>query len=326
VSLLSAEPTTPLRRNPGTLPSRVADNLFWLGRYLERGEAQLGAVRVLLGNSISADTGAALGEETVRRIVGLLVAAGAAPQPASLRRAELTQLARTALDGADGWYGVRTINEQARRIGEVSRERLSADMIRLLDAPFPERGGLLDRAGTLQRRYSALAGLSAEHMGRSDAWRFHDLGRRVERALGTLRIARSFAGPAASDDDLSALLDLGDSQISYRQRYLTGPARLPVLDLILLDPGNPRGLAFQAAAIAGHLGVLPILSDDGLAEPQQAAATEIAAIVAITGAEAIDDALLAGLEGKLAQLSDAIARRYFLQGGEPLRAVGLTLA
>ncbi|NPB48471.1 alpha-E domain-containing protein, partial [Shigella sonnei] len=44
VSLLPSGDSTRLRRNPGTLPSRVADNLFWLGRYLERGEAQLGVI------------------------------------------------------------------------------------------------------------------------------------------------------------------------------------------------------------------------------------------------------------------------------------------
>jgi uncharacterized alpha-E superfamily protein len=59
----------------------VADNLFWLGRYLERGEALLSVLRVLLGNSISADTGAALSEDTVRRLVGLVVGGGSAPEP-----------------------------------------------------------------------------------------------------------------------------------------------------------------------------------------------------------------------------------------------------
>lgn len=326
VSLLASGDDTPLRRNPGTLPSRAADNLFWLGRYLERGEALLGAVRMLLGHSISADTGAALAEDTVRRIADLLFMRGAAPKPGSLRRTELTDLARTALDGADGWYGVRTINAQAQRIAQVSRERLSADMMRLLDAPFPEKGSLLDRAGTLQRRYSALAGQSAEHMARTDAWRFHDLGRRIERAVATIGILRTFATPRATGDDLLALLDLADSQISYRQRYLTGLARVPVLDLVALDPGNPRGLGFQVVTIVRHLSDLPVLSDDGLAEPQQSVAAEIAAIVATARAAALDDAMLADLDRRLGQLSDAIARRYFLQGAEPLRAGGLTLA
>lgn len=326
VSLLPAADSTQLRRNPGTLPSRVADNLFWLGRYLERGEALLEVIRVLLGHSIGADTGAALGGDTVARLAQLVVAAGAAPAPRRLKRADLNQLARTALEAEQGWYSVRTINRQARLIGEVSRERLSADMIRLLDAPFPDRGVLLDRAGTLQRRYSALAGQAAEHMARTDAWRFHDMGRRVERAMATIRFVRAFGGPEATSDDLSTLLDLLDSQISYRQRYLTGIARLPVIDLVTLDPGNPRAVAFQVMAIHEHLSRLPVLSDDGLAEPQQEEARELAAQLATARADSIHDTMLAGIEGRLARLSDAVARRYFLHGAEPLRAAGLVLA
>ena len=326
VSLLPSGEASQLRRNPGTLPSRVADNLFWLGRYLERGEALLGLVRVLLGHSISADTGAALASDTVAGLVRLVVWAGAAPEPKGFKRADLTQLARAALEGEQGWHSVDAINRQARSIGAVSRERLSADMIRLLDAPFPQRGGLLDRAGSLQRRYSALNGLASEHMTRTDAWRFHDIGRRIERALAAIGFIRAFGRPEATSDDLSTLLDLMDSQISYRQRYLTGMARIPVLDLVTLDPNNPRALAFQIAAISGHLNKLPVLSDDGLAEPQQEQARGIAALLVTTNATRVDDALLADLEARLTQLSGAIARRYFLQGAEPLRAAGLVLA
>ncbi len=326
VSLLPSGHSTALRRNPGTLPSRVADNLFWLGRYLERGEALLGALRVLLGHSISADTGAALSSDTVRRLVSLVVTAGAAPEPRTLKRTDLTALVRTALEGAEGWYSVRQINAQAKLIGEVSRERLSADMIRLLDAPFPTRGGVLEKAGSLQRRYSALAGLAAEHMGRTDAWRFHDIGRRIERASTAVRFVRAFAGPAATSDDLSTLLDLADSQISYRQRYLTGMARVPAIDLVTLDPTNPRGIAFQAAAISGHLNTLPVLSDSGLAEAQQEQARELAAILVTAQATRIDDAMLHDMGMRLMRLSDAVARRYFLQGAEPLRAAGMVLA
>lgn len=326
VTLLSSDDTTQLRRNPGTLPSRVADNLFWLGRYLERGEALLGLIRSLLGHSISADTGAALSPDTVQQLVNLVVQKGAAPPPPSLNRADLSHFARTAMEADEGWYSVRAINRQARGIGAISRDRLSADMIRLLDAPFPMKGGALDRAGSAQRRYYALAGLGAEHLGRTDAWRFHDLGRRIERAMSAIRAIGAFGRPQATSDDLSTLLDLADSQISYRQRYLTGIARVPVLDLVALDPGNPRGIAYQVSAIAEHLARLPVLSDDGLAEPQQAQAAELSAIVSIAQAAAFDESRLAEIGNRLGSLSDAIARRYFLQGSEPLRAAGLVLA
>ncbi|MDN4631459.1 circularly permuted type 2 ATP-grasp protein [Sphingomonas sp. PsM26] len=325
VSLLQPTDTIHVRRNPGTLPSRVADNFFWLGRYLERGEALLGIIRVMLGNSIDADAGAALGAETVGGLVSLVVNGGGAPQPATLRRADLSAFARTALEDGD-WHSVRTINRLARGIGQGSRDRLAADVIRLLDAPFPSRGGMLDRAGSLQRRYAALSGLSAEHMGRTASWRFHDLGRRLERATGMTRAVRAFGLARASGDDLSTLLDLADSQISYRQRYLTGLARVPVVDLVALDPNNPRSLAYQIVRICEHLGQLPVLEDDGMEEPQQAQGTVLQAIITTATAAALDDDILGDVERRLFQLSEAIARRYFLQGAEPLRAAGMVLA
>ena len=327
VSLLPAPDSLHIRRNPGTLPSRVADNFYWLGRYLERGEALLAMIRVMLGNSIDADGGAALDSATVGRLVGEIVGAGAAPRPDTLRRADLTQFARVAMESADGAYqSVAAINAHAARIAAGSRDRLSADMVRLLDAPFPTHRGMLDRAGSLQRRYAAIAGLSAEHMGRTAAWRFHDLGRRVERATAITRATRVFGMAGASLDDLSTLLDLADSQISYRQRYLTGIARVPVVDLVALDPGNPRALAFQVETIADHLARLPVLNDDGMAEPQQREATALGALVSTAQAATLDAGLLGEVERRLAKLSDAIGHRYFLQGAEALRAAGLTLA
>jgi uncharacterized circularly permuted ATP-grasp superfamily protein/uncharacterized alpha-E superfamily protein len=325
VSLLPAADTHQIRRNPGTLPSRVADNFFWLGRYLERGEALLTAIRVMLGNSIDADAGAALGADTVARLVAEIVATGAAPSPPSLRRPDLTQFARTAMEAPD-WQSVFAINTQTNRIAGGCRDRLSADMVRLLDAPFPTNRGMLDRAGSLQRRYAAIAGLSAEHMGRTASWRFHDLGRRIERAGAIVRAGRAFGMVGASQDDVSTLLDLANSQISYRQRYLTGIARVPAIDLTLLDPGNPRALAYQVDAICAHLAALPVLGDDGMAEPQQIEATELKALVSTARAATLEVDTLNEVERRLARISDAVARRYFLQGAEPLRASGLTLA
>jgi uncharacterized alpha-E superfamily protein len=144
--------------------------------------------------------------------------------------------------------------------------------------------------------------------------------------MSIARTVRVFGMPGASADDLSTLLDLANSQISYRQRYPTGLARVPVVDLVALDPGNPRGLAYQMARIGEHLQCLPVLSDDGMAEDQQAQATALIARVATANAVTLDSEVLGDIEWRLGTLSDAIARRYFLQGAEPLRAPGLTLA
>lgn len=109
----------------------------------------------------------------------------------------------------------------------------------------------LDAANAGLRRIATFAGLSAENMNRSMGWR--RTGRRIERALVTARFVRFFASEAdASTEALDVALELGDSQITYRWRYVMRPARLPVLDLLVLDAANPRSIAFQVECIVRH--------------------------------------------------------------------------
>jgi len=94
----------------------------------------------------------------------------------------------------------------------------------------------------------------------------------------------------------------------------------------VLDGGNPRSLAFQVRCATERLRELPVLNDDGMAEPQQALATELAAGTATARAAEVEPEWLAQVENRLAALSTAIADRYFLHGAQALRARGLTLA
>jgi uncharacterized circularly permuted ATP-grasp superfamily protein/uncharacterized alpha-E superfamily protein len=323
VTLMQAVDDVAIRRNPGTLPARVADNLFWLGRYLERAESVLALVRAGLGGSVDVDGGAALAGDTVARLGTLLVANGAAARRAQGRDADIISLARAALDDAQEMSSVRSILKHAHAIGDGSRERIASDVWRLLDAPFPARDAMMTRASQLHERLAALAGLSAETMGRTAGWRFLDLGRRIERAITVCRLLRALGTDAASADDLSALLELTNSAISYRQRYPTGLSPVAVRDLIALDSGNPRSLAFQVDAIAAHLAALPRLSDDGVAEVQQQLATALLADLATRTGWTMGDHDVQGIENRLLALSDAIAHRFFLRGAEPMRASAL---
>ncbi len=308
-----------IRRNPGTLPSRVADNLFWLGRYLERGEAVLGLVRT--GASI-----AIVGQDddpTTQRICNQLIASDAVHWAPAAKPADIFA---AAVNNTDGTSSVISLLSAARTIGAGSRERISPDFWQLLDTQFPSEHPFQQKNLILRARFAAFAGLAAEHMGRTAGWRFHDLGRRVERALSLARLIRTFASENASANDLTALLDLSDVQISYRQRYSTGLALLPVRDLVGLDPFNPRSISFQINAIAEHLDALPRLKDDGMAEPQQSAATGLVALMATLSANTFTPAICDELETRLIVLSDAISLRFFLRGSETLRSAGMTLA
>ena len=135
---------------------------------------------------------------------------------------------------------------------------------------------------------AAISGLAQENVNRVAGWRFLDIGRRIERAINTCRFARNFAGEKATADDLDVLLDLIDSQITYRSRYLTGVALAPVRDMVLLDPFNPRSVSFQIEQIRRHLDTLPTLNEDGIPEEPKRIIELVGGEIGSTAARDVD--------------------------------------
>lgn len=327
VSLLEGVEAPVVRRIAGTLPSRAADNLFWLSRYLERAEGTLRIVRALLGGSIEADGGSALAGGTMSRLTAMLVASGAARQIDLA--GPVTALCRAAIGSGEDYGSVHALIGNARSIGQGMRDRLAADFWRILSRPLAKleqqaAEPMLERLSDLLDRFLALSGLAAENMGRSHGWRFHDLGRRIERAIGICRMLRQFAADGASDDDLNVLLDLCDCQIMYRMRYLSGISLHPARDMLALETDNPRSLVFQVDRIVEHLSALPSLRDDGMPEQPMRIAGTLKAMLTAASAESLDTHALEDMEGRLLALSDAIGGRFFLRGKDAERAAGMT--
>ena len=106
---------------------------------------------------------------------------------------------------------------------------------------------------------SAFSGMGTESMTRGPGWRFLDMGRRIERSLHALSLVRSTLVQPEPDEDpiFEALLEIADSSMTYRNRYLTNLQLAPLLDLLLTDETNPRSVAFQAAALSAHVDALP---------------------------------------------------------------------
>ena len=103
------------------------------------------------------------------------------------------------------------------------------------------------------------------------------------------------------------------------------PFIAPVLDMVLLDPVQPRSLAFQASRIVHHLETMPVLRTDGLDEPPLRLARQLRAETDRLDAETLDHASVTRLGRQIAGLSDAIGRRYFLQEAAAEGAPGAAL-
>jgi uncharacterized circularly permuted ATP-grasp superfamily protein/uncharacterized alpha-E superfamily protein len=331
MTLLPSKDEVKVRRIMGNLPSRAADNLFWLGRYLERAEATLRLVRSLCSSLMNSESAIHSSGETLAGLQQLLIAWGALDEAARGGRA--LAAARDAMHDQKAYGSVIYLVRGARRTAASMRERLSVDFwAQLTDLEEELAQGAqnpLSEAEALQQVESALqiltslAGLAQENMNRVAGWRFLDMGRRLERGINTCRLTRTFAPETATTDDLDLLLDLADSQISYRARYLVGLALRPVRDMIMLDPFNPRSVAFQVEYLTSHLSSLPALQNDGMMEPPLLLLLPLATELKTADAAELTVEKMQRFEHVLLRLSGAIADRFFQQGANAAPMVKL---
>ena len=326
-TLLPAGDEVRIRRIAGWVPSRAADNLFWLGRYLERAEATLRLIRALGAPTRDPGKGGAALNPSVDRILRLLVTWGATTLTA---RAQAAKISADALQG-EQFGSALSLVKAAQRNASSLRERLSPDawqviteMAQRLSQDIEDDDGVVSAAELTLQELASFAGLAQENMNRAAGWRFLDMGRRAERAINTTRYARQFAFDGAGDDDLDILLTLADCQITYRSRYLIAPLLAPVRDLAVLDPYNPRSTAFQIAALAEHISHLPQLKEGGLIERPQRLAIALQSRLTTAEASSLDVATLFALEQDILALSDAIGSQYFPHGASATRPEKLT--
>ena len=264
----------------GSMPSRAAENLFWLGRYAERAEDAVRMLRVIYDrrNEFASGTNPA-GAECLRILLRALsdVTAAypgfandddalAAPGQELFalivdeqRPGTLAHAARRLLDAA---YAVRDqlSNDTWLVIGNLDRE-----IFELRSVPGDttrERPVTLQRAlGSAMQSLLALSGLASESMVRDPGWHFMDAGRRLERSLQLVSLLRATLGQvnetATESLLLESILTTAESIITYRRRYRSQAQVETLLDLLLLDAGNPRSIVHQLDRLAADAAVMP---------------------------------------------------------------------
>ena len=327
-SLLPGSDTVRIRRIAGVLPSRAADNLFWLGRYLERAEATLRLIRALGAQVRDPGRGGSAPALAGERIQRMLVTWGAVTQ---VSRSQPAKVAAEALQAQERFGSALLLVRAAQRTATSLRERLSPDawqviteMTSRLALEVEDDDGVVSVAELILQELASFAGLAQENMNRAAGWRFLEMGRRAERAINTVRFARQFASDEATPEDLDILLTLVDCQITYRSRYLLAPVLAPVRDLVVLDPYNPRSVAFQVQALNEHIASLPALRESGLIERPQRLAVAMQAMLTTAEATSLDTKTLFALEQDLLNLAEAIGSHYFPHGPKASRPEKLT--
>jgi uncharacterized circularly permuted ATP-grasp superfamily protein/uncharacterized alpha-E superfamily protein len=265
-----------LRRVSRGVPSSVADNVFWLGRYVERAENIARILRPMISRVRRADE-AELG--CLIRLHSCLESRHSKLPKTKDRRPtslELEQEMISVMTDVKRSDSLASTLAEVSRVGGNVRERLSADMMFLIGQlrdsirlepgiQFLEYPAMLTYCLEL---LSAFSGMERENINRGLGWLFLTTGRRLERAIYLTRQLREITTPLTEQDWslLECLLEVADSSMTYRTRYYTTLQPLAVLDVLMADETNPRSLDFQLSHLVDLYQKLPRhLSDDSRA-------------------------------------------------------------
>lgn len=349
-STLLPRGNVPLRfvRGGAELPSRVAENLFWLGRYSERAESISRILRTAMLRLV--------GEQSVHdipempKLISALAAVGQIePDYAveELRGAlpSLDDALPASMYAADSPGGLRpsviALADQARAV----RDRISLDAYRIIEEIEQEISSPLKLHGRADARTAinrltrliggllAFAGIGQESVTRTLGWRFLQLGRRIERACQTAELLRATLVESDERQVLEAVLEATDSIMTYRSRYLLRLETDATIDLLVTDETNPRSIRFQLERIAEVLEPLPIEPDEvgvtyerrlayDLLHRVRMAQPPVLAKVESSGKRDSFDRLLVILTEGLPELSDAITARYLIHTVPSLALTG----
>jgi uncharacterized circularly permuted ATP-grasp superfamily protein/uncharacterized alpha-E superfamily protein len=264
-------------QHDGRLPSRAAENLFWVGRYAERTEGVARLLRIALDKLADCEYFAdecdvAVLQRVLRSLTALsasfpgFIGEGAEKRIAAPYE-ELSTLARDrerrgSLAETLGFlvnaaYGVRDLwfGDTWRTVGSIvdAAERLQRPVSRLSDLHVA-----LDR---VVASLTAFAGITAESMRHDHAWVLLDLGRRVERTVQQASLLEEcLVRPLPEDAEpflVEALLSSSESLMAQRRRFRHSSKLHSALDLLVLDEQHPRSLAYQFERMLKRVAILP---------------------------------------------------------------------
>lgn len=332
-----------------SVPRRAAEALYWVGRSAERAEFAARAVRTI-GSQCDLDptlqtlaggqwaSGAVAVLRSVRSLppVADEPAAGAgsaapihhqvAVELRGAERALVDQLGTLVVEATSVREFLSTTTGRVLgRLARVQAEMAAVTAAAPAAATTATVGTTATDADALDAvlvDLAALAGLATESTVRGPAWRFLDLGRRLERALVVLGTVEAGLGaatdPIAFQPLAECVLSVNESLVAYRRRYRSDVVIDAVLDLLVGDDGNPRGLAFQLDRLREHVASLVWREGDDLVHRASLGAMQTTDHAAVLGRRPSVDALVIATRGPLLELADAVVRSWFSAPANPM--------
>lgn len=324
VSLRSSEKYQP-QEITSELPSRVVENLFWMGRYAERAESALRLLRTVF---MQLNKSESLPDPVYRSLLSAVTHVtytypGFAAENPTLFSDPEPEMLSILLDMTRAGSVAHSLTAMINAAEQV-KEQLSSDTQRVIndigdelqtlnDALTPGALSAPEEAlDPLVTTLLALAGLIHESMLRGHGWHFIEMGRRMERALQSISLLRALLvpkfDPSAQDLLIESALQCGEALIPYRRRYQNGITMENGLEMLVLNSNNPRSLLYQLEQLEYHFAELP--NTHGLLTRERKLLLE-----ATTALKLSDVTQLADSNGAIRQpLDQLLARVHYLVG------------
>ncbi len=297
-TLLTHNAGNPQRNTSFALPSRAADNLMWMGRYIERCEF---TTRILRAYHLRLADAGDLDAPLLREMRAHLLAQDVDAQVA------IPHGLVSALQGAvgsasrirdrfspDGWLALSDLEKTLQDFG--TRVQPGDDAARAMTV--------------LLRKLAGFAGLVHENMYRFSGWRFLEIGRRMERSTQMVRLCAHFIKPDAPLGALDMLLEVADSVMTHRRRYNIESAARTVIELLVLDPLNPRSAHFQLTDMREQIAELPQGMLNGQMAPTTKEAVRLQTELALADPADVTPKFLNALAASLNNLATLLAMTY----------------
>ncbi len=262
--------------------ARLAENLFWAGRYIERAEDTARMVDVTYHTQLESPYGeVALAWQQLLDVLHLRSAYGAPIEPSTVMRflvLDPDNPGSITASVARARENTRSVREQvSTELWEAVNDLHLALGARDLARELEEQPFELFR--TVRRMSMTIYGVASETMPRDEGWRFMALGRLLERAEMTCRLIdvryaqlEAMSGPsqrlAAATGEAPrgpdrtdfhhwiAVLKSASAFEAYRRRYRASMDPADVVEFLLLEPDLPRSVLFCLGAARHQLDTL----------------------------------------------------------------------
>jgi uncharacterized alpha-E superfamily protein len=238
--------------------SRIAESLFWIGRYVERADDTARILDIYLQQILEDASVEPAACHSLFEVMGR-------PMPDDDDGVGVPEVLQQLVYDQNSPSSISGALAAARVNARSARDSVSSEMWETLNLTYLDLGEQRRRALRMgphrffqwvRERTALTSGVADSTMSRDEGWRFLVLGRSIERADMTARLITTLAAGGSASPSWTTLLRSCGAYEAYLRTYRGRVSDLTAAEFLLLDRLFPRSMFFALAAAEESLGML----------------------------------------------------------------------